>query len=88
MCYTAARQEFSPTQVDDSLKNTYYKWHQSSTAIPQKMFVALHTEPTSLCKATSLNFQNVKLFFDKLVEGIDKYLFRASQIWNVDCPLL
>lgn len=41
-------------------------------------------EPTGLGRATSFNAQNVKVFFDKLAEVMDKYGFSASNIWNVD----
>lgn len=42
------------------------------------------SEPTGLGRATSFNAQNVKVFFDKLAEVMDKYGFSASNIWNVD----
>ncbi|KAF2897536.1 hypothetical protein ILUMI_08639 [Ignelater luminosus] len=41
-------------------------------------------KPTSFGRATSFNAQNVKVFFDKLAEVMDKYHFTASQIWNAD----
>lgn len=41
-------------------------------------------EPTSLGRATSFNAQNVKVFFEKLAEVMDKNGFNSSEIWNVD----
>lgn len=41
-------------------------------------------ESISMGRATSFNAENVKVFFDKLAEVMDKYKFTASQIWNVD----
>lgn len=41
-------------------------------------------EPTSLGRATSFNKTNVKLFYDKLGEILDRYKFPPSRIWNID----
>ncbi|XP_064075658.1 uncharacterized protein LOC135194277 [Vanessa tameamea] len=41
-------------------------------------------EPTSLGRATSFNAQNVKVFFEKLAEVMDRYGFTAADIWNID----
>ncbi|KAJ8728917.1 hypothetical protein PYW07_006613 [Mythimna separata] len=41
-------------------------------------------EPTSLGRATSFNAQNVKVFFEKLAEIMDRYEFTAADIWNID----
>lgn len=41
-------------------------------------------EPTSLGRATSFNAQNVKVFFEKLADVMDRYGFTAADIWNVD----
>lgn len=54
-------------------------------------FMKRHTElsirtaqPTSLSRATSFNATNVKLFFDNLQKVLDRELFEAKDIYNVD----
>ena len=65
--------------------------HQSAGADWFSGFMKRHLElsirtpePTSLSRATSFNRENVKLFFAKLAEVIDRGQLGPEQIWNVD----
>ena len=41
-------------------------------------------ESTSIGRASAFNKENVKLFFSKLADVMDRHQFEASCIWNVD----
>uniref|UniRef100_UPI00358FE895 uncharacterized protein n=2 Tax=Myxine glutinosa TaxID=7769 RepID=UPI00358FE895 len=80
-CATMFKVKMPPSWIKDECAGPvwfagYLKRHRNlSIRIP---------EATSLARASGFNRENVKQFFTKLAEVMDRYHFQPNDIWNVD----